>query len=126
VTDPMLWSPFREVEELMDAAFTGFPEVLQRASPMQLASGAERVLALDVQEEGGQLVIKADLPGVRAQDLKVRRGRQVLLGSGAGPCGGGWYLDVGCAQARYTATWLPTTQLNADAPMPLSFPLPAD
>jgi HSP20 family protein len=67
------WSPFALLDELTDelARFWGRP-MGRRSAPerllAQLPLGGPR---LDVFEKGGKLIIKADLPGVKKEDVQV-------------------------------------------------------
>jgi HSP20 family protein len=68
------WNPFTLLDEFQDelARLWGRPFAGSMARPArllaQLPMGAPRV---DVYEQGGYLVVKADVPGVRKEDLQV-------------------------------------------------------
>jgi HSP20 family protein len=76
------WSPFALLDELQDefARFWGRPFGFQRPSRLlaQMPLGAPR---LDMYEDGGYLVVKAEVPGVK-KDLQVEldRGDLVIQG----------------------------------------------
>lgn len=59
--------PFRELWEEMDRLWEGFPR-FPRLRPLI----AEPVWpAIDVFEKNGSLIVKADVPGMRAEDIEV-------------------------------------------------------
>ena len=64
------WDPFREVISLREAMNSLFAESFVRpgGSP---ATGGAATLPLDVAETEGEFVIKASLPGIKPEDVKI-------------------------------------------------------
>jgi len=77
-------SPLEEVERWFNEAWTSpFSLMARRSWPLFGAEGFERLTpAVDMYEEGRELVIKADMPGVRKEDLHVDLMMNVLTLSG--------------------------------------------
>lgn len=66
------WEPIRELEEMhrtMDRLFDSFQPF--RFPMLGDETSAGRWLPLDVYEEGDTLVVKADVPGMKPEDVKV-------------------------------------------------------
>jgi HSP20 family protein len=66
------WSPFRELEEMerrFDEVFgRSFPPSIWRRLPMEQMAWAP---AVDVFEKGDKLVVKAEVPGMKEDDIHV-------------------------------------------------------
>ncbi|MGO9495239.1 MAG: Hsp20/alpha crystallin family protein [Solirubrobacteraceae bacterium] len=69
------WDPFTELGELRSRFDRLFDERLD---------GRERALtpAIDVVREGGQLVVRADLPGIKPEEVKIEVEDDILTISG--------------------------------------------
>ena len=67
----MRWDPLRELEDMSNRwnQLVGRPSALRRADEGE--SFAEWAPAMDVQETAGEYLIKADLPAVKREDVKV-------------------------------------------------------
>jgi HSP20 family protein len=67
------WDPFREMEEVADR----FSRLLQRRPDAAPATGQEEITtadwipAVDVSETDGEYLVKAELPGMKKEDVKV-------------------------------------------------------
>jgi HSP20 family protein len=77
------WDPFRELEEMS----TRLNRFFGQAPTRQLSENGELSLAdwapaVDVQETDGEYVVKADLPAVKKEDVKVEVVDGVLSVSG--------------------------------------------
>ena len=76
-------SPLEEVERWFNEAWSPFSLLTRRTLPMFGAEGFERLTpAVDMYEEGKELVIKADMPGVKKEDLHLDLAMNVLTLSG--------------------------------------------
>ena len=65
------WDPFRELEQIQTRLNRVFGERAVRAGTGDDLSFAEWAPAVDIQETDGEYVIKADLPEVKKDDVKV-------------------------------------------------------
>ena len=66
------WDPLRELDEMsarMNRLFGALPA--RRADESNLETFADWAPAIDVQETDGEYLIKADLPDVKREDVKV-------------------------------------------------------
>jgi HSP20 family protein len=70
------WNPFREMDELLKGVRAGFPRT---SSETALADWAP---AVDISEKDKEYLVKAQLPGVRKDDVKVELMNGVLTLSG--------------------------------------------
>jgi len=77
------WDPFRELEDMSTRLNRLFsqPAVRQRGADSELAM-ADWTPAVDVQETDGEYLIKADLPAVKKEDVRVEIQDGVLCMSG--------------------------------------------
>jgi len=64
------WEPFREMISLRDAMNSLFADSFVRPGVPQAPGGAA-TLPLDVAETEGEFVIKASLPGIKPDDVKI-------------------------------------------------------
>jgi HSP20 family protein len=78
------WEPTREIESLQQEVNRLFGSFFDARSPGQEHRGTGRhwVPAVDLVEEGERYVLRADLPGVEPQDVKVELEDDVLTVSG--------------------------------------------
>jgi HSP20 family protein len=66
------WDPFREVVSLRDAMNSLLAESFVRPGGPAAPGGAATLpLPLDVAETGGEFVIKASLPGIKPEDVRI-------------------------------------------------------
>ena len=65
------WSPFREFETLQDRLSTLFERVMPRTSSEPGFGFADWTPAVDVSEDEKEYLIKAELPEVQKDDVKV-------------------------------------------------------
>jgi len=65
------WDPFREVEQIQARLNRVFGEYPARGAQNDQLSFAQWAPAVDIQETDGEYVIKADLPEVKKDDVKV-------------------------------------------------------
>ncbi|KPL21833.1 MAG: hypothetical protein AMJ93_08680 [Anaerolineae bacterium SM23_84] len=65
------WQPFREMMSLRDAMDRLFEESFVRPARGWITSEVGLQVPLDMYESDGNLVIKADLPGLKAEDVDV-------------------------------------------------------
>jgi HSP20 family protein len=77
-------SPLEEVERWFNEAWSSpFSLLSRRAWPMFGAAGFEDITpAVDLYEEGKDLVMKSDLPGVKKEDLHIDISENLLTISG--------------------------------------------
>jgi len=77
-------SPFEEVEHWFNEAWISpFSLLTRRTLPMFGAEGFETLTpAVDMYEEGKEIIMKADLPGVKKEDLHLDLTENVLTLSG--------------------------------------------
>ena len=77
-------SPFEEVERWFNEAWTSPFSLLTRATwPVFGAEDFERITpAVDMYDEGKELVMKADMPGVKKEDLHIDLSENILTISG--------------------------------------------
>jgi HSP20 family protein len=77
-------SPFEEVERWFNEAWTSpFSLLTRRTWPLFSAEEFEKITpAVDMLNEGRELVIKADMPGVRKEDLHIDLAENILTISG--------------------------------------------
>ncbi len=73
------WDPFRELEELSDRLNRVFGRPASRRDDGKEAlTVADWVPAVDISESEGEYLIKAELPGVKKEDIKVTLQEGVL------------------------------------------------
>src|SRR5678815_1709196 len=65
------WSPFRELETLQDRLSTLFGRMLPRTNGEPAFSLTEWTPAVDVSEDEKEYLIKAELPEVKKEEVKV-------------------------------------------------------
>ena len=65
------WDPFRELEQIQARLNRVFGEYPARGAQNDQLSFAQWAPAVDIQETDGEYVIKADLPEVKKDDVKV-------------------------------------------------------
>ena len=76
-------SPFEDVERWFNEAWNPFSLLTRRTLPMFGAEDFERLTpAVDMYDEGKELVMKADLPGVKKEDIHLDLSENVLTLSG--------------------------------------------
>ena len=77
-------SPFEEVERWFSEAWTSpFSLLTRRTWPVFGAEDFEKITpAVDMYDEGKELVMKADMPGVKKEDLHIDLSENVLTISG--------------------------------------------
>ena len=76
-------SPFEEVERWFNEAWNPFSLLTRRTLPMFGAEDFQRLTpAVDMYDEGKELVMKADLPGVKKEDIHLDLSENVLTLSG--------------------------------------------
>jgi HSP20 family protein len=73
------WDPFRELEELSERLnrVFGRPPV-RRDNSKEALTVADWIPAVDISESEGEYLIKAELPGVKKEDIKVTLQEGVL------------------------------------------------
>ncbi|HXF93425.1 MAG TPA: Hsp20/alpha crystallin family protein [Nitrospiraceae bacterium] len=73
------WDPFRELEELSERLnrVFGRPSV-RRDNNKEALTVADWIPAVDISESEGEYLIKAELPGVKKEDIKVTLQEGVL------------------------------------------------
>jgi HSP20 family protein len=64
------WEPFREVTSLRDMIDRMFDEGFARPFPSALYDGG-RAPAMDLYQTDNEVVVKASLPGVKAEDVQI-------------------------------------------------------
>jgi HSP20 family protein len=71
-TEPRFLSPFEEMERWFDEffrrPFSAFPSLWRRPLPLE----EEVFPSVDIYEEGNDLVLKAEVPGIKKEDLEVK------------------------------------------------------
>lgn len=72
----MQWNPFREMDEMLKGVRAGFPRVTGE-TPL-----ADFAPAVDISEKDKEYLVKAQLPGVKKDDVKVELVNGVLTLSG--------------------------------------------
>jgi HSP20 family protein len=77
-------SPLQEIERWFNEAWTSPFSLLTRTTwPMFSLEGFEKMLpVVDIYEEGGDVVMKADLPGVKKEDIHLDLSDNILTLSG--------------------------------------------
>lgn len=71
--EPSLISPFDEIERLFDEFWKRGPFSLFRSFVPSVKTDIEMVSpAVDIYEEGDDLVVKAELPGIKKEDIEVK------------------------------------------------------
>jgi len=76
------WNPFREMERMqrdMDLLFTGAP---MRRGGMEVLTGVEWAPVVDIIEDEKEFTVKAELPEMKKEDVKVTVENGVLAISG--------------------------------------------
>lgn len=64
------WAPLREMDEVMDRMLTGWP--FSSAETREAMTMAEWAPRADIIEDENEYLVKAELPEVKKEDLKVR------------------------------------------------------
>jgi HSP20 family protein len=73
------WDPFRELEELSERLNRVFGRLpVRRDNSKEALTVADWVPAVDISESEGEYLIKAELPGVKKEDIKVTLQEGVL------------------------------------------------
>lgn len=65
------WDPFRELEEMSDRLNRVFTRPAVRSSGKETLTVADWIPTVDISETEGEYVIKAELPEVKKEDVKV-------------------------------------------------------
>ncbi len=77
------YDPFRQMEAMRDAMDRFLDEgLLRRRNMVNLALSDSALVPLDLYEEGNNLIVKASLPGVKPEEVKVDVRGDVLTISG--------------------------------------------
>ncbi len=61
------WTPFREMERMMDDMWQGWPGLFRR-TPME---GMTWMPSIDVYDQDDSIVVKAEIPGMKKEDINV-------------------------------------------------------
>mmetsp|Transcript_48324 Transcript_48324/g.121665 ORF Transcript_48324/g.121665 Transcript_48324/m.121665 type:complete len:173 (-) Transcript_48324:126-644(-) len=81
---PVVWDPFKDFEDFFPSRFISHQPVLRVSQAQRQREEREHVWAplVDVKETEKNLVIQAELPGVKKEDLKVEveNGRLTISG----------------------------------------------
>ena len=75
------WNPFREMEEIMDRFSRGWgrlPALPKREGGQEIMTLADWTPTVDIEESETEYIIKAELPEVRKEDVKVAVNQGVL------------------------------------------------
>jgi HSP20 family protein len=77
------WDPFRELEEMQHrlAPFWG-REAIRKSDKDEMLLSADWTPAVDITEDDNEYVIRAELPGIRKEDIRVSLDDNVLSISG--------------------------------------------
>ncbi|GKS58499.1 molecular chaperone [Nitrospira sp.] len=65
------WDPFRELEEMSDRLNRVFARPAARPSGKETLTVADWIPTVDISETDGEYLIKAELPEVKKEDVKV-------------------------------------------------------
>ncbi|MBH0197490.1 MAG: Hsp20/alpha crystallin family protein [Nitrospira sp.] len=76
------WDPFRELEEMSDRLNRAFARPALRNEGKEYLTVADWVPTVDISESEGEYLIKAELPEVKKEDVKVSVEDGVLTLSG--------------------------------------------
>jgi HSP20 family protein len=71
MTALMRWDPFRELEEMTDRLNRVFARPTARTNGKETMTVADWIPAVDISESEGEYLIKAELPEVKKDDVKV-------------------------------------------------------
>ena len=77
----MRWEPFRDLQAVQDRLNRVFDEAFRgapRGSDDEWALGGQWAPSVDIYENDGNLVLKAELPGIEPKDVDVRVENNVL------------------------------------------------
>jgi HSP20 family protein len=74
------WRPFAEMEELRTRMDRMFEELMGEARGIR--AEADWAPAVDVHREDGKLVVRADVPGIKPEEIKVEVKDDMLVVSG--------------------------------------------
>lgn len=74
----MRWDPFRELEDMSDRLNRMFARPAVRTNGKETLTVADWVPTVDISESEGEYVIKAELPDVKKDDVKVTLADGVL------------------------------------------------
>lgn len=67
----MRWDPFRELEEMSERLNRAFARPVARTNGKETLTVADWVPTVDISETEGEYLIKAELPEVKKDDVKV-------------------------------------------------------
>ena len=76
---PTKWNPYRELEELLDIYSRPAGRRPQRETGHEIMTTADWAPVVDIKETAGEYIIKAELPEVKKEDVKVSLNEGVLL-----------------------------------------------
>ena len=81
---PSSWDPFREMEEVQNRFLTllGRRWPARRAQPDEEFAPMEWLPPVDIEENGREYVIKAELPGMKKEEVKLKVEGGTLMISG--------------------------------------------
>ena len=75
------WSPIRELEEMrrnLDKLFGEYGEPVARQHTISKGAPASMVPRMDIFERGGEIVIRADLPGIEKDQIDLSITKETL------------------------------------------------
>lgn len=75
---PAKWNPFRELEDLLEL-YRPLPRRGRQGESHEIMTTADWAPAVDIQETDKEYVIKAELPEVKKEDVKVTLNEGVLV-----------------------------------------------
>lgn len=67
----MKWNPFRELDDMQSRLFSFFGRPLLRTSGAEAFDNADWAPSVDVSEDENEYLVKAELPEVKKEDVKV-------------------------------------------------------
>jgi HSP20 family protein len=76
---PAKWNPFRELEEILDLYSRPAGRRPQRETGHEIMTTADWAPVVDIKETDGEYIIKAELPEVKKEDVKVSLNEGVLV-----------------------------------------------
>ncbi len=76
---PAKWNPFRELEDLLDAYGRPVARRGRQSDGHEIITTADWAPVVDIRETDGEYVIKAELPEVKKEDVKVSLNDGVLV-----------------------------------------------
>jgi len=79
---PKYLSPFEEMERWFEKAWQRPFSLMRSMSPLEIAEFETTRPLVDIYEEGSDLVVKADIPGLRKEDIDVHISDNILSISG--------------------------------------------